>query len=61
MQIMSAFAQSPAVKVGLGDKADRLPCVGLKHSGLTVFMVTHDPVSAARADRTLHIEDGVLQ
>jgi putative ABC transport system ATP-binding protein len=35
--------------------------IGLKRSGLTVFMVTHDPVSAGRADRMLHIEDGVLQ
>jgi putative ABC transport system ATP-binding protein len=92
-------------EVGLGDKADRLPCdlsggeqqrvaiaralvnrppivladeptgcldtqtgrgiidlfIGLKRSGLTVFMVTHDPISAERADRMLHIEDGVLQ
>ena len=92
-------------EVGLGDKADRLPCdlsggeqqrvaiaralvnrppivladeptgcldtqtgrgiidlfVDLKRSGLTVFMVTHDPVSAGLADRVLHIEDGVLQ
>ena len=92
-------------EVGLGDKADRLPCdlsggeqqrvaiaralvnhppivladeptgcldtltgrgiidlfIDLKKSGLTVFMVTHDPVSAGLADRVLHIEDGVLQ
>jgi putative ABC transport system ATP-binding protein len=34
---------------------------GLVRSGLTVFMVTHDTLSAARADRILHIEDGVLQ
>ena len=98
-------AHAALCQVGLGDKADRLPCdlsggeqqrvaiaralvnrppivladeptgcldtqtgrgiidvfIGLKRSGLTVFMVTHDPVSAARADRTLHIEDGVLQ
>jgi putative ABC transport system ATP-binding protein len=33
----------------------------LTRRGLTVFIVTHDPVSAGRADRTLHIEDGVLQ
>jgi putative ABC transport system ATP-binding protein len=35
--------------------------IGLKRSGLTVFMVTHDPVSAKLADRVLHIQDGVLQ
>jgi putative ABC transport system ATP-binding protein len=35
--------------------------VALKRSGLTVFMVTHDAVSAERADRVLRIEDGVLQ
>jgi putative ABC transport system ATP-binding protein len=35
--------------------------VGLKRSGLTVFMVTHDAASAERADRILHIEDGVVQ
>jgi putative ABC transport system ATP-binding protein len=35
--------------------------VSLTRSGLTVFMVTHDAASAERADRLLHIEDGVLQ
>ena len=35
--------------------------IGLTGRGLTLFMVTHDAVSAGRADRTLHIEDGVLQ
>jgi putative ABC transport system ATP-binding protein len=33
----------------------------LSARGLTVFMVTHDAASAARADRTLTIQDGVLQ
>jgi putative ABC transport system ATP-binding protein len=34
---------------------------GLRSRGLTVFMVTHDAASAARADRVLNIQDGVLQ
>jgi putative ABC transport system ATP-binding protein len=33
----------------------------LTRRGLTIFMVTHDAQSAARADRVLTIQDGVLQ
>jgi putative ABC transport system ATP-binding protein len=33
----------------------------LSARGLTVFMVTHDAASAARAGRVLNIQDGVLQ
>jgi putative ABC transport system ATP-binding protein len=34
--------------------------VDLKSRGLTIFMVTHDARSASRADRVVHIEDGLL-
>lgn len=91
-------------RVGLGDKADRLPgnlsggeqqrvaiaralvksskvlfadeptgsldketgeqimglLADLHKDGLSVVMVTHDPAYAKRADRTIHIEDGVI-
>lgn len=30
----------------------------LRADGLTVFLVTHDPAVAARADRIVHVEDG---
>jgi putative ABC transport system ATP-binding protein len=29
-------------------------------AGQTIVMVTHDPAIAARADRTLHMDDGSL-
>jgi putative ABC transport system ATP-binding protein len=34
--------------------------VELKSRGLTIFMVTHDALSASRADCVVHIEDGLL-
>ena len=30
-------------------------------TGKTIVMVTHDPLAAARAKRTLHLDKGVLQ
>lgn len=38
---------------------DVLESIARRH-GLTLVMVTHDPQSAARADRTLHLRDGRL-
>ncbi len=32
----------------------------LRDTGITIFMVTHDAASAARADRVLHLKDGRL-
>jgi putative ABC transport system ATP-binding protein len=31
-----------------------------RRSGCAIVMVTHDPDAAARADRTLHLRDGVI-
>ena len=33
----------------------------LREDGLTVFLVTHDAAVAARADRTVHVEDGSVR
>ena len=38
---------------------DALESIARRH-GLTLVMVTHDPESAARADRTLYLRDGQL-
>ncbi len=38
---------------------DALESIARRH-GLTLVMVTHDPASAARADRTLYLSDGQL-
>ena len=32
----------------------------LRADGLTIVVVTHDPVVSARADRIVHVRDGVL-
>ena len=32
----------------------------LRHNGLTIVMITHNPELATRADRTVHIKDGLV-
>ena len=32
----------------------------LRNNGLTIVMITHNPELAARADRTVHIKDGLV-
>ncbi len=39
---------------------DLLHALNAEH-GKTIVMVTHDPLAAERAKRTLHLEKGVLQ
>ncbi len=42
-----------------GEILDLLVALNRDH-GKTILMVTHDPVAAERASRTLHLEDGRL-
>ena len=39
---------------------DLLQALNREH-GKTIIMVTHDPLAAARAKRTLHLDKGVLR
>jgi putative ABC transport system ATP-binding protein len=39
---------------------DLLQALNSEH-GKTIVMVTHDPLAAARARRTLHLDKGVLR
>jgi putative ABC transport system ATP-binding protein len=43
-----------------GEILDLLQALNKDH-GKTIVMVTHDPHAAARAQRTLHLEKGVLE
>lgn len=55
------FADEPtgSLDKGTGERIMEL-LSGLHREGLSVVMVTHDPAYAALAERTVHIEDGVI-
>jgi len=45
---------------GTGEEVLDLLLSSARRSGCAIVMVTHDPDAAARADRTLHLRDGII-
>lgn len=56
------LADEPTGNLDSGTSAEILRLFDqLHHDGTTIVMITHDPTVAARAERTVTMDDGVLQ
>ena len=57
------FADEPTGNLDSTSSAEVIELLGEAATayGQTIVMVTHDPVAAEAADRTIHIEDGRVE